>query len=82
MITLQPTAVNGLADRNMVFVQTEALTELGVAVQPYGAIFVPATALNDATAAVVTGKIGDTQYTATVNLKTVAIGATVTMAKV
>lgn len=82
VITLQPTAVNGLADRNMVFVQTETLTELGIAVQPYGAIFVPATALDDATTAVVTGKIGDTQYTATVNLKTVATGATVTMAKV
>lgn len=82
VITLQPTAVDGLADRNMVFVQTEALTELGIAVQPYGAIFVPTTALDNATAAVVTGKIGDTQYTATVNLKTVATGATVTMAKV
>lgn len=81
VITLTPSAVDSLADHNMVFVQTEDLTELGIAVQPYGAIFVPATALNDATAAVITGKIGDKTYTATVNLKTVATGATVTMAK-
>lgn len=81
VITLIPNDVDSLADHNMVFVQTEALTELGIAVQPYGAIFVPATALDSATAAVVTGKIGDETYTATVNLKTVATGATVTMAK-
>ena len=81
VITLTPSNVDSLADHTMVFVQTEDLTELGIAVQPYGAIFVPATALNDATAAVITGKIGDETYTATVNLKTVATGATVTMAK-
>lgn len=81
VITLTPSAVDSLANRTMVFVQTEDLTELGIAVQPYGAIFVPATALDSATAAVVTGKIGDETYTATVNLKTVATGATVTMAK-
>ena len=81
VITLTPSAVDSLADHTMVFVQTEDLTELGIAVQPYGAIFVPATALDDATAAVITGKIGDETYTATVNLKTVATGATVTMAK-
>lgn len=81
VITLTPSNVDSLADHTMVFVQTEDLTELGIAVQPYGAIFVPATALDSATAAVVTGKIGDETYTATVNLKTVATGATVTMAK-
>lgn len=81
VITLTPSAVDSLADHTMVFVQTEDLTELGIAVQPYGAIFVPATALDAATAAVITGKIGDKTYTATVNLKTVATGATVTMAK-
>lgn len=81
VITLTPSAVDSLADHTMVFVQTEDLTELGIAVQPYGAIFVPATALDSATAAVITGKIGDETYTATVNLKTVATGATVTMAK-
>jgi len=82
VITLIPDGTNSIADQNMVFVQTEALTALGIAVQPYGAIFVPATALDDATAAVVTGKVGNTTYTATVNLKTVAAGAAVSMAKV
>ena len=81
VITLIPADTDSLADHNMLFVQTEALTELGIAVQPYGAIFVPATALDDATAAVVTGKIGENTYTATVNLKTIAAGATVSMAK-
>jgi hypothetical protein len=81
VITLTPSNVDSLADHTMVFVQTEDLTELGIAVQPYGAIFVPATALDSATAAVITGKIGDETYTATVNLKTVATGATVTMTK-
>jgi hypothetical protein len=82
VITLIPDGVDSIADQNMVFVQTEALTELGIAVQPYGAVFVPATALDDATAAVITGNVGENVYTATVNLKTVAAGATVTMTKV
>lgn len=81
VITLIPNDVDSLADHTMVFVQTEDLTKLGIAVQPYGAIFVPATVLDSATAAVITGKIGDETYTATVNLKTVVTGATVTMAK-
>ena len=81
VITLIPASVDTLGDRNLQFVQTQALTQLGVAVQPYGAIFVPAGALDDVTAAVVTGKLGNETYTATVNLKSVAAGASVTMAK-
>lgn len=81
VITLAPVDADSLADHNMLFVQTEALSQLGIAVQPYGAIFVPASALDSATAAVITGKIGDETYTATVNLKTVAVGASVSMAK-
>ena len=81
VITLIPTDADTLGDRNMLFVQTEALTQLGVAVQPYGAIFVPAGSLDDVTAAVITGKLGAETYTATVNLKSVAVGAAVSMAK-
>lgn len=81
VITLIPNAVDTLGDRTMQFVQTEALTQLGVAVQPYGAIFVPAGSLDSVTAAVVTGKLGNDTYTATVNLKSVAVGAAVSMAK-
>lgn len=81
VVTLIPDGATSLADQNMVFVQTEALTQLGIAVQPYGAIFVPASALNDATACVITGKVGETTYTATVNLKTIAVNSAVSMAK-
>ena len=81
VITLIPADVDTLGDRNLQFVQTQALTQLGIAVQPYGAIFVPAGALDSATAAVVTGKLGAETYTATVNLKSVAAGASVSMAK-
>lgn len=81
VVTLIPDGATSLADQNMVFVQTEALTQLGIAVQPYGAIFVPASALNDATACVITGKVGETTYTATVNLKTIAANGAVSMAK-
>lgn len=81
VVTLIPDGATSLADHNMVFVQTEDLTELGIAVQPYGAIFVPASALDDATACVVTGQIGETEYTATVNLKTIAVNGVVSMAK-
>lgn len=81
VITLVPTDTDTLGDRNMLFVQTEALTQLGVAVQPYGAIFVPAGSLDSVTSAVVTGKLGNETYTATVNLKSVAVGAAVSMAK-
>ena len=81
VVTLIPDGATSLADQNMVFVQTEALTQLGIAVQPYGAIFVPASALDDATACVITGKVGDTTYTATVNLKTIAVNGAISMAK-
>lgn len=81
VITLIPANVDTLANTNMLFVQTEDITELGIAVQPYGAIFVPAGALDSATAVELTGKLGADTYTATVNLKTVAVGATVTMTK-
>ena len=81
VITLIPTNVDTLANTNMLFVQTEDITELGIAVQPYGAIFVPAGALDSATAVEVTGKLGSDTYTSTQNLKTIAVGATVTMTK-
>lgn len=81
VITLIPANVDTLANTNMLFVQTEDITELGIAVQPYGAIFVPAGALDDATAVELTGKLGSDTYTSTQNLKTIAVGATVTMTK-
>lgn len=81
VIALVPVDADALGNRNMQFVQTEALTEDGIAVQPYGAIFVPAGAVEGATALVITGKLGTDTYTATLNVTTVAAGDTVTMAK-
>lgn len=82
VITLIPADADTLGDRNMVFVQTQALTELGVAVQPYGAIFVPSAVLEgDTTSVSVQAKLGADTYSATVDLATVAVGDTVTLAK-
>lgn len=82
VITLIPADADTLGDRNMVFVQTQALTELGVAVQPYGAIFVPSAVLDgNSTSVSVQGKLGGDTYSATVDLATVAVGDTVTLAK-
>ena len=82
VITLIPADADTLGDRNMVFVQTQALTGLGVAVQPYGAIFVPSAVLDgDTTSVSVQAKLGADTYSATVDLATVAVGDTVTLAK-
>lgn len=82
VITLIPADADTLGDRNMTFVQTQALTALGVAVQPYGAIFVPSAVLEGGTTSVsVQAKLGADTYSATVDLATVAVGDTVTLAK-
>lgn len=82
VITLIPADADTLGDRNMVFIQTQALTTLGVAVQPYGAIFVPSAVLEgDTTSVSVQAKLGADTYSATVDLATVAVGDTVTLAK-
>lgn len=81
VIALVPADVDALGNRNMQFVQTQALTTAGIAVQPYGAIFIPAGAVESATALVVTGKLGTDTYTATLDATSVAAGDTVTMAK-
>ena len=70
----------GLAVTNLEFVQTEALTELGVAVQKYGAYIIPASAASeDLTIKVNVNGVG---YTATqaiaANNK---VGDTITLAK-
>lgn len=82
VITLIPADADTLGDRNMVFVQTQALTTKGVAVQPYGAIFVPSAVLEgNSTSVSVQAKLGADTYSATVDLATVAVGDTVTLAK-
>lgn len=79
VIALVPADVDTLGDRNVEFVQTQALTQALVAVYPYGAYIIPAS-YSTATLAV-TGKLGDDTYTASITLANVKAGDTVTLAK-
>lgn len=79
VIALVPVDADTLGNRNMEFVQTEALTEALVAVYPYGAYIIPASYTTSTLA--VTGKLGDDTYTASITLATVKAGDTVTLAK-
>lgn len=56
----------GLDPRNVNFVQTEALTEAGIAVQKFGGIIIPTSQVS--TDVKIVAEINDTQYTATTNL--------------
>ena len=68
--TLQP--------HNAEFIQTEALTEAGIAVHPYGSLVMASSVTGAKT---IVAKIGDTEYTASVNVGTVATNATITMSQ-
>ena len=78
-IALEAVDADTLANTNIQFVQTLALTQDMIAVQPYGAIFVPASVAS--ANKTITATLGSDTYTATVNPKTVAVGATVTLTK-
>lgn len=56
----------GLDPRNVNFVQTEALTEAGIAVQKFGGIIIPTSQVS--TDVQIVAEINGTQYTATTNL--------------
>lgn len=56
----------GLDPRNVNFVQTEALTEAGIAVQKFGGIIIPTSQVS--TDVKIVAEINGTQYTATTNL--------------
>lgn len=69
-----------LADSNVKFVQTEALTEDGIAVHPYGALLIPASQF--ATAITLKATIGGVGYTASATITSASnVGATITLAK-
>lgn len=61
---------------NAQFVQTEDLTEDGIAVQPYGAVIIPMDLITDLTSPLtdidLDVTIGDTTYTGTIQLTTIA----------
>lgn len=74
-------ATAGLADTTAEFVQTQALTTNGIAVKKYGALLVPDN--KKTTDITLVAKLGDDTYTASSAIKasTVAVGATVSLAK-
>ena len=74
--------INGasLKPNNVNFVQTEALTTAGIAIQPYGAIYIPKSAV--ATEITLVATIQDTTYSATTTITGAsATGNSVTMSK-
>ena len=60
-LNLEVVDATSLADRNVEFIQTEALTEAGIAVHPYGGLIIPASAYG--TNIQIACKIGDQYYT-------------------
>ena len=70
----------GLNPQSVNFVQTEALTTAGIAVQKYGGLIIPASKL--ATEITLVAEINGTTYTATSTINgSTAVGATVTLTK-
>ena len=68
--TLQP--------HNAEFIQTKALTEAGIAVHPYGSLVMASSVTGSKT---IVARIGETEYSASVNVGTVATGATITLSQ-
>lgn len=83
VIALLPQDADTLGDRNMQFVQTEALTRLGYAMQPYGALFVPVPLAAGGNSVTLVGKLGSAEYNGTLGLVsnagvyTLTVGGTV-----
>ena len=70
----------GLNPQSVNFVQTEALTTAGIAVQKYGGLIIPASKI--ATEITLVAEINGTTYTATSTINgSTAVGATVTLTK-
>ena len=83
VIGLVPQDADTLGDRNMQFVQTEALTQLGYAIQPYGAMFIPVPLPASGNSVTLVGKLGSDEYQGTLNIVsnagvyTLTVGGTV-----
>lgn len=67
IITFIPQNSDTLGDRNMLFIQTEDLTEAGIAVQPYGAMFIPNGVSSDTDIAL-EGKLNEDTYVSALNI--------------
>lgn len=85
MVTLKQNDTNALTPSALEFVQNQSATAAGVAVNTYGAVAYPISVTENTEvipSVVLTGKIGDTGYTAGAALDIdVAVGDTVTMTK-
>lgn len=79
-LTLVLNETASLAPSNVNFIQTEALTEDGIAVHPFGALIIPIA--EDDTAITLKANIKGTEYTASATIDgTADVGDTVTLAK-
>ena len=83
VLSLIPQDADTLQNKNMTFVQTEALTQLGYAVQPYGALFIPIGASGIGSPITLVGELNGDTYTGTLSIAgaagvyTITIGGTV-----
>ena len=76
IILLEAKDADAIADKRFSFVQTEALTTAGVAVNSYGAITIPVDALD--TELTLTVNVAGTSLTAALTASAAEVGATVT----
>lgn len=81
VLTISPKFENaGLDPRNVNFVQTEALTSAGIAVQKYGGLIIPVSQIR--TPITLVAEINGTTYTASTTINgSIGTGATVTLSK-
>ena len=83
VISLVPQDADTLQCKNMQFVQTEALTALGYAVQPYGALFIPMTDKGIGSPITLVGDLNGDTYSGTLSIAssagvyTITVGGTV-----
>ena len=83
VLAIEPQDADTLGDRNMQFVQTEALTQLGYAMQPYGAMFIPVPLPAGGNSVTLVGNLGSDEYNGTLNIVgnagvyTLTVGGTV-----
>lgn len=78
VFTLSVKEVDGLNPQSVNFVQTEALTTAGIAVQKYGGLMIPIA--QSSTEITLVAKVGDSLYTAQTNITASSeVGTTVTL---
>ena len=83
VLGLVPQDADSLQCKNMQFVQTEALTQLGYAIQPYGALFIPIGASGIGSPITLVGELNGDTYSGTLSIAgsagvyTLTVGGTV-----